>query len=86
MIGNSSARDCPSPCSPESDPPMADDQVGSFMNKRFVLLDTRGAFQVEIDTRMNASAGTLQRHSSCRPIAGGYPAIPECWVFGAVIR
>src|SRR5262245_59366100 len=34
---------------------MADDQVGRFMNKRFVLLDTCGAFQVEIDTSMDAA-------------------------------
>src|SRR5215510_14718998 len=34
---------------------MADDQVGRFMNKRFVLLDACGAFEVEIDTSMDAA-------------------------------
>ena len=52
---SSSPRACPSPCSPESEPPIADHQIRGVAEELAPFLDAAGGSQIERQTRMHAS-------------------------------
>ena len=59
IFGRNSALDCPSPCSPDSDPPILDDERGRVVHEGAVIRDAFGGQQVESDPRMNAALAEM---------------------------